>query len=164
MSSKYRRDLAVDKYRLDEELIQQPQKFMDYVELYADAAGEKDDALDHLDITKAQIEDLVRTSPEEFGLDENPKEAAIKSAIVKHPKVRRANKELRKCKKTLKILEGAKQSFEQRKTMLSKLVDLKIGGFYSEVKVRRSTREREDRQTSKELKQQLNKRRRIKRR
>jgi len=156
--NKYRQDLKINKHELDEELIEQPQRYMEYIELAAEAAAEKDDAADALEITKAIVEDLIRTDPEKFGLEEKPKEGAIKAAIIKHPRVQRANKRLRKARKTLRILEGAKSSFEQRKTMLSKLVDYRIAGFYSEPRIKRTTQNKMEKDTAKGIRETMKKR------
>lgn len=155
MGRNYREDLNIDKNYLDEELIEQPQKFMDYVELAANAAEEKDAATDGLEITKAQVEDLIRSNPEEFNLDAKPREGAIKAAIVKHPRVRKANKRLIAAKRNLRLLEGAKTAFDHRKTMLSKLTDLRIAGFYSEPRVKKSTKEKMEKETSRGIKRSL---------
>lgn len=159
MGNSYRKALDVDQNYLDEELIEQPQKFMDMVELAADAAEEKDDAADALDIIKAEVEDLIRSSPQDYGLEEKPKEGAIRAAIVTHKRVQAASKRLRKAKKNWQILEGAKKSFEQRKSMLSKLVDWKIAGFHSAPRIKKSTREKQERQASISIKEGMKKRR-----
>lgn len=160
----YKKALKINKYDLINELVRQPQLYMEWVEHSTDAAIERDRLKSKLDIVKAEIEKEIRDDPEEFDLGESPKEGAIKAAIIRHRKVKRAERELREAQRNATILSKAETAFQQRKSMLSALVQLDIRLHFADPKVPRETQDEVNNIERERIKSGLKKPRRIIRR
>jgi hypothetical protein len=131
----YKEELRISKYKLDEELIRQPQKFLDWALAWVDAADKKDRAKTFADLERAEVESIIRKDPERFDLGEKPTEAAVKAAIAKHRRVIKSIEALQTATTIERTLSEVKYSFRQRKSMLEKLVDLNMMMRFSDVKV-----------------------------
>lgn len=130
----FRKEVDIDRYQLDRELVQQPQKYYDWAIKAAEAGKEKDEAKHALDVVKADIEKRVRKNPERYGIDD-PKESAIKLEIHRHPKVKRYTRKYIGACYNEKVLSEAKTSFAQRKSMLQSLTQLNVQLHFAEVPV-----------------------------
>lgn len=124
--SDFSRDIAINKYRLDEELVEQPQKFYEWAKAEV-MAGEKVATLkDDLEVIKSEVEIRIRKNPTLYDLPDNPKESLIKAAVLVQRKVKKASKRLIKAQRTHGLLKKAEKSFEHRKKSLEGLVSVNM--------------------------------------
>ncbi len=162
----YQRDLKIDRYKLDSELVRQPQLYMTWALKSVDASIEKDEAKNRLDIVKSEIDSRIRATPERYGLDERPTEPAIKAAIAKHPKVKRYTRLYFRALRNDRLLSKAEIAFNHRKKMLEGLVSLNIQLNFADPRVPSSVKEARYQNKRKDinasLKRRLNRRRRQK--
>lgn len=132
----WRQELKIDRYSLESELVRQPQLYMTWALKAVRAGIEKDDAVNDLEIVKAEVDEKIRNNPERYGIPEGKvTDRAIKLAVAKHKRVNKYFRHMLKKKKQEKILNEAKKGFEQRKKMLESLVSLNIQLHFAEPKV-----------------------------
>lgn len=124
-------EVKINKYQLDDELVEQPQRYYNWAKLESKAADDVARLKDKVEIIKAEVEIRIRKHPTAYDLPDNPKEALIKAAILIQPKVKRANRKLLKAMKTHRLLSKAEKSFEHRKKSLEGLVSLNIQMHFS---------------------------------
>ena len=124
--SDFNQDVAINKYKLDEELVRQPQKFYEWAKAEVIAGDKVSDLKDKLEILKAKVEIRIRKHPTAYDLPENPKEGLIKAAVIVQPKVVRMSKKLLQAMKTHRLLQKAEKSFEHRKKSLEGLVSVNM--------------------------------------
>jgi hypothetical protein len=136
----FRKQVDIDRYQLDEELVRQPQKYYDWAIKAVKAGEEKENAKHALDIVKADVEKRIRKNPERYGIDD-PKESAIKLEIPRHPKVKRYTRKYIQATYNERVLNEAKTSFAQRKSMLQSLTQLNIQLHFAEVPVPKEFKE-----------------------
>lgn len=138
----YREDIKIDKYNLDEELIRQPQKFLDFALLWNEAADQKEKMRTRLDLEKAKAELRIRKELSES--EEKITEKVITATVLKDKKVKRANKKYLSALKYERTLSDVKTAFRQRKSMLEKLVDLNLMLRFSEPKESRLPKDQQE--------------------
>lgn len=124
-------EVRINKYQLDDELVEQPQRYYNWAKLEAKAADEVALLKDKVEIVKAEVEIRIRKHPTAYDLPDNPKEGLIKAAVIIQPKVKRANKKLLRAMKTHRLLTKAEKSFEHRKKALEGLVSLNMQMHFS---------------------------------
>lgn len=132
----YRADLKIDRYNLEEELIRQPQLYMQWAIKSANATIEKEEAKNKLEVVKADIDKEIRSDPERYGFpDGKATEAGVKLQIAKHKRVKRYTKLYLEALRDEKILAEAKTAFHHRKKMLESLVSLNVQLHFAEPRV-----------------------------
>ena len=124
-------DLRIDKYALDKEWLEQPQRYQIYSEFEARAEKEQDEARRNLDLVRAELDSDIRQNPSEYSLKEKPTEAAISNVILSQEKYKDAQQRYIDAKYNLNVLTGNTKSFEHRKSALENLVKLSLSGYYS---------------------------------
>ncbi len=161
--SDYRKELKIDRYRLDVELIRQPQKYMDWALKAARAEIETNEAEQAFDLIRGDVEKKVRLNPTRYGFPEGskPTEAAVKHEALKNKKVQRYRKQYLEALRNEKILKRAERAFQQRKNMLESLTSLNVQLHFAEPKVTTDAREAVDRLASEDIKSQLKLKRRL---
>ena len=133
----YMKELAIDLHRLDEEWAMQPQLYMKYSELAAQAQLDRDKAKERLDIVRAEIDDKIRINPLEYGApvdkNDNPKltEAWISGTIILQPEYREASDAISQENYKMNIFKAAVSAFDHRKKALENEVNLWSGGYWS---------------------------------
>lgn len=133
--SEYYQDLVIDRFRLEEECVDQPRRFMKWSEDYAEAVFKRDKAKQNLKIVSAQVQQRVRQDPELYGVVAGTRgvtEGAIQAALDTHHEILDAEDNLLEAEKNLQILKAAKESFDDRKRQLTNLVHLQLGQYYSD--------------------------------
>ena len=143
----YEEDIKINKYKLDEELVKQPQLYLHWAEQHAEAVAERDEKRVELDLIRAEIDGNIRESPEDWGYDKKPSEAAITNLILQESKYRDVQSELIEATKNVNIMSAAMTAMNDKKKALEGLVTLLVAGIYSEPKV---PREKRDKLTSEE--------------
>ena len=121
----------INKYKLDDELVEQPQLYYKWAKLESEAADKVATLKDKLEILKSEMEIRIRKEPTAFDLPDNPKEALIKAALTIQPKIQRMNDKLFRAMKTHRLLSKAEKSFEHRKKSLEGLVSLNMQMHFS---------------------------------
>jgi len=137
----YREDIKVDLNALEEEWEKQTILYDHYATLEVEADEEKDKAERRLEIAKAEMDERVRNAPKTYGLEENPKETAIKGAVARSKEVDAAEKGFHAAKKKAALAKVATRAIaEQKKRALTKASDLFAAGYYAK-KVPTKTKE-----------------------
>lgn len=132
----YREDLEINTNKLDEEWLNHAQKFMDYVELAADAEYEKNMAAQNRTNVRAEVARKIRASPKKYKIDGLPataKEQAIKGLVEEHKKVRKADREYFLAIRNHHVMEKAEHSMgSYRKSALENLTARYQKGYWAE--------------------------------
>jgi hypothetical protein len=121
----YMQDIQINEHRLDQEWVNQPQLFMQYAQAAREARAEVDEAKERLKLTEAEVDSHVRQTTLKMT------EAAVKAAILQHPRYQEANKQYLEAKNSCEILDVAVEGFHQRKAALENLVRLYGMEYYS---------------------------------
>jgi len=131
----YLQDLQIDRFRLEEECVDQPRRFMKWSEEFAEAIFKRDKAKQNLKIVSAQTQQKVRMDPEQHGCVAGARgvtEGSIQAVLDTHPEILAAEDKLLEAEKNLQILKAAKEAFDDRKRQLTNLVHLILGQYYSD--------------------------------
>jgi hypothetical protein len=152
--NKYEADLEIDKHNIDQELLRQPQLYYDWAKAEAKAEERKDAAKDKLDLVLVEVEDEIRSNPERF-MEHSATEGAIRAAVGKDRRVRRAKRKFRKAKSEWKILQKAEKAFEMRKRMLESYLYHIHKMMQGDVKVPRKYEERVSQRTRQQIEEEL---------
>ena len=136
-------DLTIDPYRLDEEWVEQPEKYREVAEMTALARKEWDEAKAQLELTKAELADAIRANPEKYGLGKVT-EAALTAKVIQQSAHVDAMDEVIDKRHAMDVLQGALAAMDHRKTALSKLVDLHLASYFSKPKASEGAKEQMD--------------------
>lgn len=132
-SSKY----EIDKYNLDVEAAEHPQKYNNAARAAARAAKEEKQAERHYLKTRARVDKEVRKRPSKFGVDpDEPKEKAISGAVDLDDRVEEAYNDYLDAKERAANASADEKTFEHRKILIRLLGELWIKDYYSQVEVR----------------------------
>lgn len=150
--------IEIDPLALDREWVNQPRLYLQYSEELANAGREMDEAKSNLDITKADLEQQIRSDPDEFGL-EKVTESAVNATMLTQPEYKSAMAALIDARHRRDILGAAVSALEHRKKALEKLVDLHLAGYFAAPRAsagsREAAKEIEDRAVRRPLKQRV---------
>lgn len=119
----FRNYLRIDKTRLDDELVEQPQLFFEVSEQYTEAVA-------HRDAMKAQVESVYASLDGSYRSGEKSTEGAIKSQIINSEHWRAANDDFLQAKKWADQWGVLKDSFNQRSEMLKSLCKLYATNYF----------------------------------
>jgi len=158
-SQQLHQEAGINKNRLDDEAAEQSQLFSNWASLAAAAHIDRKEAERNFDEEKARMDLKVRKDPGMYGLEDKPKEAAIKAVVSESEMVKKAYSEFLDAYAYDKVLAVAEKAMEGRKTMLRLEGDLWLGEYYSTTNIREEQVDR-FREKSKDLKKKS--RRRIK--
>lgn len=131
---KYREELKIDLYNLDEEWLDQSVRVERWTTRHAEAEAVRDRLEQRIGVIKALVEEDIRKNPKKYGWGDTsrpPTEPFISSQVTKSRKVQRAQRNYIEAKKNAKILSGAVRSFEHRKRALEKLYDMWCRQYYA---------------------------------
>ena len=126
-------DLLIDKYGLDEELVQQPTLFMKVSEALVEAMAAKDYAKENLAEADAMLDGMFRRSQEKVT------EAAIKNLIQLDPKHASAFTAYIEAKTKADLLSSLKEAFHQRSYMIRELCHIKTTELFEQGSYRSKT-------------------------
>lgn len=119
-----------DINQLEKEWHRQPKLMEDIVSQLADAKRDWEEAKYEVELEEAACAQRIREKPEKYGLEKTT-EAAIKEAVVLHPKMQKAKRALIDAVHRKDVLEGYARVLEHRKRALEKEVDLLLAGYFS---------------------------------
>lgn len=137
----FEKDLAIDKSRLDEELMRQAQMMMQYSRAHAQAQYDRDRAKQARDVVEATLDTKARTEHAALGIPSSsktggPTEATISNWIKLQPEWQKAQAERMRAEHEVNLLLGAVMAFNARKAMLESLVRLLLSEWYAEPRVK----------------------------
>lgn len=142
----YKADLKINKYNIDNELLEQPQKYYQWAQLASEAEIERDNAKDDYDLSVALIENKIRNNPQDYFKSKKSTkgksditEGAIKNIIAIDPEVRKKYKKYCNARDNYKLICKAEKAFEQRRKMLESYIYYIINNLNSEVNQNKST-------------------------
>ena len=138
----YNKDLEFDKFNLDEEVKQHSVLYMRYQTLYLQKKQEVDDAKLKIDVMKDQLKsveaDLYLKFKSEKVEGKSPTEGQVNARVVidklrydAYKELTDFQKEFNKMVYEMGILEAVVKSFESRKKMIEKEVEMVIFGYFS---------------------------------
>lgn len=132
MKLDYKRDLKINRNKLDEELENHAQIFMDYAVACAEAEEEMNNAEQNVKIVKAELSEKIRNNPKKYGLMGKITETAIKLCVDKSREKKVVKQKYHRAIKNYKILGSAKEAFQfQRKMGIDKLSEFLLAGILS---------------------------------
>ena len=120
----YEKDMEIDPSILDVECLDQPQLVMKYSRIASDAELEMDNLKEKLELVKAELDNKIRTNPEDFDITVKVTEAVVANTILMDDRYKKAMKDFLEAKHELKIVSGATKAVDHRKSMLENLVKL----------------------------------------
>jgi len=162
--SEYKKQLAIDRYKLDTELVRQPQLFMDWALKAARAEIETKEAENDWTLIKGEVEKKIRRNPANYGFDGKPTEGAIRAEVGRSIRVKKYYRIYLRALSNEKVLKRAEKAFQQRKGMLESLVQLNVQLHFAEPKIPREHRKKMDESGRKDILKQLKKSKQIRRR
>ena len=151
----FEKDLAIDKYRLDEECLSHSGFYAYYAESQASAKMELTRAKDNFEFITAEANLRIRKEYAEKG--EKFTEAVISSQISMDEKVNESKRNLREKEEIYSQLTVAVQAMETRRSELDNLVKLYCAGYFSTVKTDGNVRKGINEQVSADIRKNLNK-------
>lgn len=134
------RDFQIDRFRLDDEWVRQPDLFRRYSETLAMAKAEHDGLKNDLDVIRAETELKIRQDPDSYGLDKVT-EGVIKATVEVQPEVKQAEKDVVTARYKVGVLEAAVGALDHRKRALSDLVSLHLADYFSKPVAREEDRD-----------------------
>ena len=127
-------NLAISKYELDTECIQQSQLFMEAGAKYVEAAEQRDIAKLEMETVWAELDKNMREAAAER--KEKMTEGAIENSIQRHPSYQAAHLHYIHKKAQADYAEIRKRAFEQRKSMLELVCKLYLSEYFSDINVK----------------------------
>jgi hypothetical protein len=133
MAFNFEQELAINKNKLDDELLTQAQKMMRYNSAHAQAMYDRDRAKQALDVTKANLDASIRAELTASGAKFT--EAVVDGKIRTSSTYIEAQDKYQKAEHEVNLLLGAVMAMNARKGMLESLVKLFLSGYWSEPRV-----------------------------
>ena len=125
--------LVIDPDRLDEECDKHADLYFDFSIALAEAKEELERVESNGNLVAADIDRDIRRTPEIYGM-ETIREAAVKAAILRHEKYKKAQSLIVTAKREVNILTAAVKALEHKKSMLGHRVSLFIAGYFARPK------------------------------
>jgi hypothetical protein len=123
--------IEINKMRLDEEWLNQPQQFYTWSKRVADAQLKFDEAKSDLSLTEAELDKEIRDAPQNYGCVKTTDAVVAQTIKLQKPFIA-AQKALNRARYELGIAAAAVAGLDQRKRALEKLVDLWTREYYSD--------------------------------
>lgn len=130
MDFNFKKDISINKYKLDEECLSHATLYFNYADACVQAKTVMYRAQDKLSLAKAEANISIRDDLSSKGIKFT--EAIIASEVEKHPTVTKARDEMREAEETYARLQVAVQAMEARKSELDNLVKLYLAGYFAE--------------------------------
>lgn len=151
----FQKDLAINKYKLDEECISHASRYAYYAEACSIAKANVSEAKDNLELVEAERYEVIRATLESKGIKTTI--PMLDRALITDDEVQKAKSELRDAEGTLARLQVAVNAMDARRSELDNLVKLYVAGYYSVVEGSSSTKKSINEQTSNDVRKNLNK-------
>ena len=125
--------LAIDKNRLDEECLKQPELYFQYAQKQADSQRRRDEASARVDVVKADLTRKIASDPTAYKCEKTT-DTAISAAVLLQKEYQAAKDDLMDAQHDLATYTAAVVALEHRKRALTLLVDLHGSSYFSEVR------------------------------
>jgi len=122
--------LEIDEFRLDEEWIGQPKLYFTWAKKQAVAVRRLDQVKSALDVTRADLDADIRSSPESYDVAKIT-EKVVENLILGNDGYQAAVAAVGKAKYELEILRATTTALEHRKQTLENLVKLHGQNYFS---------------------------------
>lgn len=131
---------AIDRTRLDDEWIRQPQLYFDQAVKAAQAKELVDRAKAALEVATADLGQLIRLKPKKYGLAKVT-EAGIAQCLKQQQLDLPEYEQYVKARYNADVYNAAVFALDQRKKALENLVQLELANYHSEPRIKGATRE-----------------------
>ena len=128
----YKKDLHIDKYSLEEALLEQAELYAKWNAKWAEAVRNRAHAKEELEVTRAELDRKARTQWEILGFHKSPTDQMVNNWIPSQTKYKEKLLLLTEATYNAQVLEGAKWAFDHRSKALTDLVKLYLSGYYAE--------------------------------
>lgn len=127
------KELQIDQYNLDQELLEQASKFYEVSEQFTRTSSLRDEAYEQIKELDAELNTSIR---QEY-IDSGTKftEAQISSQVISHQDHKEAYRAYLNYKAKADELQSLKDAYIQRSYMLRDLVQLYIAGYFADKSV-----------------------------
>jgi hypothetical protein len=122
--------LKIDKYRLDDELIEQAHYYNEVAQRFADAVSYRDEAKAELEGTKAKLALGIRM--EYAQANQKITESTVDAQVIAHPEYQNALTALAAWSDRVNRWSGLRDSIHQRGYALKDLSALYIAGYWAD--------------------------------
>jgi len=127
----FKEELAIDHNALDIEWIEQPKRFYDIAEQFAEAKRAVEQTKLAQEVVEATMDNAIRTNPAEYGIAKIT-EGAIKSALIVSKEYQDAVNRHIDAKYTCNMMQNAVTAWgEQRKAALEGMVKLHGQNYFA---------------------------------
>lgn len=123
--------LAIDEHSLEREWNLQAPLYHNYAEQLAAARFDQDQAKAELDITSAELDSLIRESPEAYQVS-RISESSIKNTILQQKEYQISLAKYNEATKAVRMLEAMTRALEHRRSALKCMVELRLANYYAE--------------------------------
>jgi hypothetical protein len=134
---------GIDKYRLDDEWIKQPEKVFECGIQLADAREKFERKKAQRDIVEAEIDQDIRLHPSKYDL-EKVTEGAISKIIILTKEYQKANEDVIRAKHDVDKAQVVMEALDHKKKGLEACVSLHLAGYFAEPKAPEGGREHVD--------------------
>ena len=128
--TKHEFDVSIDKFRLDEEWVNQPEFYHRYALKLSESKTDADEAKNMLEVVRAELHQKISKNPEKYDIPKVTVDA-VNNAIVLQSAYRDAQDEVVSTRNDVLVLEAAVNALDQRKRALEKLVDLHLADYFA---------------------------------
>jgi hypothetical protein len=136
----YKRDSVVDKNKIDKEILEHGQRYMDYAEASAEAEEEKSLAKQRAGLMRAKVTKEIRSKPNKYKLKDYPPtvvEKLIKDLVELDPRVKKADRKHFRAIKNASILASAAHTMgSYKKQSIQLYAEMTLRGFFSEPRIK----------------------------
>jgi len=130
----YESDLKIDKFSLEEALLNQAELYAKWTAKWAEAVKNKARAKEDLDVTDSELTQKARKNWEILGFHKFPTDGMVTAWIPDQDEHKEKQLFLTEATYDANILDGVKWAFEHRSRALSDLVRLYLSGYYADEK------------------------------
>lgn len=132
----YETDIIIDEAALDVEWLEQPRLMLKYARNASEAKKRLDQAKEHLDLVRSELDREIRMNPADFEL-EKITESAVQATIPTCDKFKKASEEFINAKFEADLAMNAVYAFNARKDALENLVKLHGQQYFAGPKIPR---------------------------
>ncbi len=127
----FSKELQIDKFALDEEWLKQPMLVFEWGTAHAQSMAERDRAKQILDLTKANLDSDIRSSPAKYSI-EKITEGAIANAIINDAGYQQTLEAHQKTINNVNILNAALAALSDKRYAIDNLTRLHLSGYWAE--------------------------------
>lgn len=129
--NEFEADRRIDPSALDVECIRQADLFFKWAERSVEAKSDVDRLRLVKDVVEARLQAEVRRKPAKYRIEGRVTEAAVKAAVLKHPKFVKAHDDYLEARETSALLDSAVTALEMKKRMLESLITLHGQNYFA---------------------------------